>query len=377
MTTVTETTVVGATLANAVPNLTDRPAAAPRAGAFTIGNVTIPGRLALAPMAGFSNLAYRVLARRYGAALTTTEMVSAKALVTNNDKTKRLLDRAPSETPVSAQLFGSDASDLSEASKIVADLGFHIVDVNMGCPVHKITSGGSGCALMRNPTETARMIEKMVQASPIPVTVKIRAGLDANNRNAPEMAKALESAGVAALTVHGRTREQLYSGRADRELIYDVKSNVTIPVFGNGDVDSVEEAFDMFQKGGVDAIAIGRGALGRPWLFYQITRALAGETGTWTPPASEVGKVVLELMEGVVTLYGEPLGMRMMRRLASDFSRGVVGGARFREHCVRVSSRAELIGLVRQYLHYDGELPESPVEAPAGGYLPAPEAGGG
>jgi nifR3 family TIM-barrel protein len=347
------------------------------AEAIRIGDVTIPGRLALAPMAGFSNLAYRVLARRYGAALTTTEMVSAKALASGNDKTIRLLDRDPSERPVGAQVFGSDADSLAESAKRVADLGFHIVDVNMGCPVPKITGGGAGCALMAKPADAARMIEKMVRSSPVPVTVKIRAGWDDANKNAPEVAAALEGAGVAALTVHGRTRTQLYSGRADRGLIGDVKNRVKIPVFGNGDVDSPAEALDMFERTGVDGIAIGRGALGRPWIFAQIRAALAGEPVNTTIAPSEVATVLLELMEGVVLLYGENLGIRMMRRLASDFSRGVPGGARFREHCVRITTKDDLVRIVREFLHYEGDVPGSPVAAPIGGPLPLPEPGGG
>lgn len=364
--------IVTSPLANPMPS------SGPRStDAVQVGTVRVPGRLALAPMAGFSNLAYRVLARRYGAALTTTEMVSAKALASGNEKTRRLLDRDPSEKPVAAQLFGADARDLAEASRIVADLGFDIVDVNMGCPVPKITSGGAGCALMSDPVQTSKMIERMVQASPIPVTVKIRAGLDDSRRNAPEMARALESAGVAGLTVHGRTRQQLYSGRADRRLIGEVKNAVRIPVFGNGDVNSPAEAEDMLAQAGVDGIAIGRGALGRPWVFAQIRAVLRGEAPPPTPDLPEVGRLVLELMEGVVALYGEVTAMRIMRRLASDFSHGLPGGARFREGCVRVCSRADLITLVRTHLRYEGELPSSPVEPPADGPLPLPEAGGG
>lgn len=346
-------------------------------GGFLVGNVIVGGRLALAPMAGFSNLAYRVLARRYGASLTTTEMVSAKALAAGNQKTRRLLDRAPSETPVAAQVFGHEPGPLGEAARIVADMGFHVVDVNMGCPVPKITGGGAGCALMTKPADTARVVEQMVRASPIPVTVKIRAGWDEQHKNAPDVANALESAGVAALTVHGRTREQLYTGRADRRLIGEVKARVRIPVVGNGDVDSPGEALDMFATAGVDGIAVGRGALGRPWVFAQINAALRGEHPPADPSPSEMAHILLELMEGVVTLYGEPLGMRMMRRLASDFSRGVPNGARFREGCVRVSTRAGLVDLVRRYFHFEGDVPASPVDPPEGGPLPPPEPGGG
>ncbi len=345
--------------------------------AYRLGSVPVPGRLALAPMAGFSNLAYRVLARRYGASYTTTEMVSAKALASGNEKSRRLLDRDPRETPVAAQVFGAEPDALAESARIVADMGFDIVDVNMGCPVPKITGGGSGCALMRDPAETARVVAPMVRSSPIPVTVKIRAGWDATSRNAPEVARVLEDVGVAGLTVHGRTREQLYSGRADRLLIAEVKSRVSIPVVGNGDVSSPEEALDMFAAARVDGIAIGRGALGKPWLFAQIEAALRGDAVPETPPPAEVGRLLLELMAGVVTLYGETTGMRMMRRLASDFSRGIPGGARFRDGCVRVSTQSELTELVRRVLGYEGEVPPSPVAPPEGGPLPLPEPGGG
>ncbi|MBI3820978.1 MAG: tRNA dihydrouridine synthase DusB [Planctomycetes bacterium] len=357
-------------LANPVPPAKSAPS-------FSIGNVIIPGRLALAPMAGFSNTAYRVLARRYGASLTTTEMVSARALAVGNEKTRRLLDRADDETPAAAQVFGNDPESLSESTRIVADLGFQIVDVNMGCPVPKITSGGAGCALMNQPADAARVMERMVRSSPIPVTVKIRAGWSDAHKNAPEVARALESAGVAALTVHGRTREQLYTGRADRRLIAEVKSNVHIPVFGNGDVDSPAEALDMFQSTGVDGIAIARGALGRPWIFQQIEAMLAGAQPPAQPSPAEIGGLLLELMEGVVTLYGETTGMRMMRRLAADFSRGVPGGARFREGCVRVCTREGLISLTRAHFHFEGDVPPSPVPPPKDGPLPLPEPGGG
>jgi tRNA-dihydrouridine synthase B len=304
-------------------------------------------------------------------------MVSAKALASGNDKTLRLLDKDPREVPVSAQVFGSDADALAGAAQRVADLGFDIVDVNMGCPVPKITSGGAGCALMTRPADAARLLEKMVRSSPIPVTAKIRAGWDDEHKNAPDVARALESAGVAALTVHGRTRAQLYSGRADRVLIGEVKHRVSIPVFGNGDVDSPDEALDMIAASGVDGIAIGRGALGRPWVFAQIARALEGAEPPLPPSPAEVGRLVLELMEGVVVLYGESLGMRMMRRLASDFSKGLPGGARFREGCIRLTTRGDLAELVKAHLGYNGPAPVSPVDPPVGGPLPPPEPGGG
>lgn len=304
-------------------------------------------------------------------------MVSAKALASGNEKTRRLLDRDPVEKPVSAQVFGHEPEALAESTKIVADLGFDIIDVNMGCPVPKITGGGAGCALMNKPEDAARIVEKMVRVSPIPVTVKIRAGWSDANKNAPEVAVALENAGVAALTVHGRTREQLYTGRADRRLIGEVKNHVKIPVFGNGDVNSPKEALDMFETAGVDGIAIGRGALGSPWIFNDIIAGLNGLGAPAPPSPGEIGKLILELMEGVVTLYGEAQAMRMMRRLASDFSRGVPGGARFREGVVRVNARADLIHLVRAHFHYEGDVPESPVAPPKDGFLPLPEPGGG
>lgn len=352
------------------------PPASPADG-LSIAGVRLPGRLALAPMAGFSNAAYRALARRFGAALTTTEMVSAKALALGNEKTIRLLDRDPSERPASAQVFGGEATALADAAKRAADLGFDLVDVNMGCPVAKITSGGAGCALMTKPAEAARMIETMVRSSPVPVTVKIRAGWDEGQKNAPEVAKALEAAGVSALTVHGRTREQLYRGRADRNLIGAVKSSVSIPVLGNGDVDSPQEALDMLRTARVDGIAIGRGVLGRPWLFAEIGAALRGTLPPPPPTPYEVGRLVLELMAGVVLLYGERSAMQILRRLAADFSRGMPGGARFREGCTHLTTESDLTELVRRHFGYDGGVPAPPVAPPSGGWLPLPEPGGG
>lgn len=297
--------------------------------------------LSLAPMAGNTNLAYRRLCRKFGAELTTTEMVSSMALHFNDEKTLNYLEKGEDEEPVAAQLFGADAKILAEAAKKVEQRGFHIVDLNIGCPVPKITGGGGGSALLREPDLAESCVAAMVEAADIPVTVKMRAGWDQHDDSAPEFAKRMERAGACAITVHGRTREQKYMGHADLEIIRTIKQSVEIPVIGNGDVTDLASAERMAATG-VDGIAIGRGALGRPWLFDQVAAYLRGEEVPADPNRETRSALLLELGQGVCSLYGEHRGMRIMRRLATDFFRGLPGAPNMRKDSHALETLSDL-----------------------------------
>ena len=245
-----------------------------------IGHVTIPGRVGLAPMAGFSDVSYRLLAKEMGASFVCTEMVSAMGIKYNNEHTKDLLYMEEVEQPVSMQIFGSDPEAIAIGAKIVEAAGAPIVDINMGCPVKKVVSSGDGSALMKTPELAMKVAEAAVQAVQIPVTVKLRLGWDDSSINVVDMAQRMESVGVAAVAVHGRTREQMYSGKANWDYIKQVKAALSIPVIGNGDVHSPESAKAMLEYTGCDAVLVGRAAQGNPWLFKQIKEYL--ETGTYS-----------------------------------------------------------------------------------------------
>ena len=301
-------------------------------------------------MAGVTDLPFRVLCHEQGAGLVCTEMVSAKAILYKNRNTQALMRTDPTEHPVSLQLFGSDPDSVSEAAAMIEDLPFEILDFNMGCPVPKVVNNMEGSALMKDPKRGAAIISAVVKKIRKPVTVKIRKGFNLDSVNAVEVAKRMEDAGVSAITVHGRTREQYYSGEADWEIIRQVKNAVSIPVIGNGDVDSPRKAEKMMRETGVDGVMIARAARGNPWIFRQVIHYL--ETGEVIPKATpkEVYDMILRQMELMVQYKGEYTGIREMRKHISWYTAGFPNSASLRRRINEVDTGDEMRELLRETL---------------------------
>lgn len=295
-----------------------------------IGNVKLENDLILGPMAGVTDLPFRLLCKEQGAGLLCMEMVSAKGIMYNNKNTKFLLTIDERERPVSLQLFGSDPDIISEQAKRIEELPFDILDINMGCPVPKIVNNGDGSALMKNPLLAGEIIEKTARAIQKPVTVKIRKGFDEEHINAVEMAHIAQESGAAAIAVHGRTREQYYSGKADWEIIRKVKEAVKIPVIGNGDVWTPQDAIDMRKQTGCDGVMIGRGAQGNPWIFKQILHYEQTGELLEKPSPQEVTEMILRHAKMQMEFKGEYTGMREIRKHATWYTAGYKNSAKLR-----------------------------------------------
>ena len=295
-----------------------------------IGNVKLENDLILGPMAGVTDLPFRLLCKEQGAGLLCMEMVSAKGIMYNNKNTKFLLTIDERERPVSLQLFGSDADIISEQAKRIEELPFDNLDINMGCPVPKIVNNGDGSALMKNPLLAGEIIEKTARAIQKPVTVKIRKGFDEEHINAVEMAHIAQESGAAAIAVHGRTREQYYSGKADWEIIRKVKEAVKIPVIGNGDVWTPQDAIDMRKQTGCDGVMIGRGAQGNPWIFKQILHYEQTGELLEKPSPQEVTEMILRHAKMQMEFKGEYIGMREIRKHAAWYTAGYKNSAKLR-----------------------------------------------
>ena len=307
-----------------------------------IGDVVLGNNVILAPMAGVSDLPFRLLCKEQGAGLLGMEMVSAKAIMYNSKNTEALMEIHPDEMPVSLQLFGSDADIISEMAKRIEDRPFSILDINMGCPVPKVVNNGEGSALMKNPALVREIVSKTVETVRKPVTVKIRKGFDGEHANAVEIAKAAEDAGAAAVAVHGRTREEFYSGKADWKIIAEVKKAVNIPVIGNGDVTDGESAKRMLEETGCDGVMIGRAARGNPWIFREVTAYLENGRKEPRPEAEEVKDVILRHAELQTRYKGEYIGIMEMRKHIAWYTAGYPHSAKFRGRINEIEGMEEL-----------------------------------
>lgn len=315
-----------------------------------IKDVEIPNSVFLAPMAGVTDLPFRLLCKEMGCGLVYTEMISAKGLLYDNENTKQLLAVDEREHPVAVQLFGSDAKILAEMAKKIEDSDIDIIDINMGCPAPKITKNGEGSALMKNPKQIGEIVKAVSSAVKKPVTIKIRKGFDDNTLTAIEVAKIAEENGAAAIAVHGRTREQFYSGKADWDIIRQVKEAVSIPVIGNGDVVSPETAKRLFDETHCDAIMIGRGAQGNPWIFKRVLHYL--ETGEILQEPSPQEKIDMALRHArmLIDFKGEYIGIREMRKHVSWYTKGLLKAGVLRNKINETQNYEEMERLLKDYL---------------------------
>ena len=312
-----------------------------------IGDVSLKNNLILAPMAGVTDLPFRLLCKEQGAGLLCMEMVSAKAIYFNNKNTEELLTIDDREPPVSLQLFGSDPDIISEMAKKIENRPFSILDINMGCPVPKVAGNGEGSALMKNPKLVEEIVSKTAKAIKKQVTVKIRKGFDDEHINAVEIARIAESAGAAAVAVHGRTREQYYSGKADWDIIRQVKEAVKIPVIGNGDVTSPEAARQLMETTGCDGIMIGRGAQGNPWIFRQILHWMETGEEEPKPDLEEVKAMILRHARMLVEYKGAYTGIREMRKHVAWYTAGYPNSAKLRARVNEIESLEALEHLIQ------------------------------
>ncbi len=322
--------------------------------AAKIGSIEIQDKLILAPMAGITDLPFRLLCKEQGCDILYTEMVSAKAMYYKNKNTVPLLMFQEEEKPIGLQLFGSEPQLMGDMAKQVEDIGFDFIDVNMGCPVPKVFLNGEGSALMKDPTLVEKIVRAMTHAVSIPVTVKIRKGIDEAHVNAVEVAKAAEAGGAAAIAVHGRTRTQYYSGHADWDIIRQVKEAVSVPVIGNGDILTAWDAQRMKEQTNCDAFMIGRGAKGNPWIFSQIKETLRTGNQPEKPKLPEVVDMIIRHLDLMAQLKGEFTAVHEMRKHVSWYTLGYAGAVKVRGMVNETESREELEELL--YRWRDGRL---------------------
>ncbi|MBI3392980.1 MAG: tRNA dihydrouridine synthase DusB [Nitrospirae bacterium] len=319
---------------------------------LAIGKVIVENNLIQAPLAGYTDLPFRLLVREFGAGLTVSEMISAEGVVRSGARSLALAETCPEERPFAVQIFGARPEAMAEAARILSEKPIDLIDINMGCPVPKVVRNGGGAALLKNPKEAARLMKAVAAASKVPVTIKIRAGWDERTKTALDVAREAEDAGISAVTVHARTRSQGFSGQADWRIIAAVKKAVGIPVIGNGDVFSAEDARRMFEETGCDGIMIGRGAVGNPWVYRDIIdMARVGARGDAPSPPSIVERrdVILRHLGMLAELRGEVHAARLFRKYVSGYTRGLPGGAGFREAANRQNTAQGLADLASLY----------------------------
>lgn len=322
---------------------------------LSLFGITLPRTAMLAPMAGIADRAYRQLCKEYGAVLVVGEMASVKGLCYSDRKTAELLTCTQEEYPMGVQLFGDDPAFFAKAAKIAAQYHPAFIDINMGCPVHKVVSTGAGSRLMTTPQKAAQIVRACVEAVDIPITVKMRKGYSAEDANAPELARLCQAEGAAAVTIHGRTKAQLYQPEADWDIIKQVKEAVDIPVIGNGDVMCPQDAERMYRQTGCDLVAVARGSYGRPWIFSEITQYL--NTGTLPPEPSpeEKMEVMLRHLSLICAYKGERTGMREGRKIAGFYVKGLAQASRFRGKCGSLSTVDDAKALAKEVLQAQKE----------------------
>jgi tRNA-dihydrouridine synthase B len=316
---------------------------------MNIGAVKVDNPTVLAPLAGITNLPLRLLAKEAGCGLVCSEMISSNGLVYNSEKTHRLMDSVPQERPLSVQIFGSEPGIMAEAARIVAAAGADIVDINFGCSVKKVLKTGSGAALMKTPALAREILHAVRKAVRIPVTIKIRSGWDRSGAQALEISDIAENCGIDAIAVHPRTAAQGFRGRADWEIIAAVKKQAGIPVLGNGDIQTPEDALDMFARTGCDAVMVGRAAIGNPWIFAGIKALLENREGCFQTGLEQRFEGMLRYLRASVAYFGEKHACYMMRSRLGWFVKGLRNSSHFRESIKKISTEQQAVELIRGF----------------------------
>ena len=314
-----------------------------------IDTICLDSPVVLAPMAGITDLPFRRLVKSFGAGLVVSEMIASKAMMHGSIRTLRMSAHTPEEQPMAVQLAGCDAEDMAEAARLSESAGARLIDINMGCPAKKVTNGAAGAALMRDECLAGRILTAVVKAVSVPVTLKMRTGWNEHDRNAPKLARIAQDCGIKAVTVHGRTRCQFYQGDSDWNFIGEVKRAVQIPVIGNGDVRSGEDAKRMLKVSGADGVMVGRGAYGRPWLINMIDQYLRTGQHLPDPNLAEQMHTLLRHYDDMLTCYGREIGMRAARKHVGWYSKGLPGSAEFRARVMRVSDPEAVKVMIREF----------------------------